>query len=965
MAPFDPDPQQRAVLDHPSGPMLVSGGFGTGKTTILRERFARLIDDGADPERLALVVGSRRARDEARRVVLQRLPLALPSLTIVTMQGLAYHVVGQRFDRLAYPAPPTVLSASEQFTRVRELLLGEDSARWPAYGPLLQLRGFADEVRQFVIRAQESLVSPEDIERRAAERDSVGWRELASFLRQYLEVLDSNGEVDFAGLVEQAAVAAAHGEPLFDHVIVDDHQDTTLAAERLLHELRATSLVVAGNLEAHVFSFQGTTDEPLRRFAERNSGAVEVTLTNAHRSAAGLRRGVARRPRLRAAHRRRARAPQDPRRGGDPVERPGRHLASPGRARRRTAPRARRRARPARDDGVRLARHPAGHPSVHPRAAVDRRRSERTRRPDRAAPDVGDRAPVARVGANAVARSCGPTAVRSARRSRCTRSPRPASEKRSTGSRTCSVARTTSEPRCSTRSACSGIGLPFSADLVRRAETDHHARVDLDAIVALASAIEAAGAAADPSVEAFLLSLGAAEGAPELSAGAEGGPDAVHVLTAHAAAGRGFDTVIVLDALEGDFPSLSRPEPMFDLTTLEGVRARSEINRRRLADERRLFQMVCRRAGRRVVLTATHPSGGSGVTLASRFVEEMDVGWLDVPAMPFADPVSVSEAAATWRRLLSDPGASAPERIASLDGLLALGDDPRRWWFQRDWTDLSAEPKDELSLSYSRLSTLENCDLQFVLSSELGLDPAGGYQAWLGKEVHAILEACDKGEIERTPEAFERALDERWDASRFPSYAISEAERANAKAVVIPNWFSRYAEPPATAIEQAFTFEFEGARIRGKIDRIGPVPEGGTRITDYKTGRSDNAPKAADSLQLGIYYLAVGECEELAEHRPVEAVELAFLGGKRGDRALDVKEWAVSEDTEEDYKHRMRDRIATLISRIRELDRGRTYVADTQANCFFCRFQTLCTRYPQGGPVFPLEEPGPVIEAAP
>ncbi|MCI0634645.1 MAG: ATP-dependent helicase [Actinobacteria bacterium] len=964
MAPFDPDPRQRAVLDHQNGPMLVSGGFGTGKTAVVRERFARLIDDGADPERLALVVGSRRARDEARRVVLQRLPLALPSLTIVTMQGLAYHVVGQRFDRLAYSAPPTVLSATEQFTRVRELLLGEDLAHWPAYGGLLQLRGFADEVRQFVIRAQEALLSPDDIERRAAERDVGGWRELASFLRHYLQVLDSNGEVDFAGLVEQAAVAAAQGEPLFDHVIVDDHQDTTLAAERLLHELRPTSLVVAGNLGAHVFSFQGTTDEPLRRFAQRNPGTVEVTLTTAHRpepaSVEAWRAVHVSEQHTAIARELRRIHVEDGVAWGELAviaRRQGERVAGLLRALDDAhVPRA------TMESGSPAAL-PATRPFILALRWIVAGPSERDGLVEPLlTSEVGRLSPASARTLLRLVRAHG----------------RPVGEalemhelaepgERESLAGLADVLRRAGEVHASVLDAFRvlWLELPFSADLVRRAETDHHARNDLDAVVGLAQAVEAAGASADPSVEAFLLSLGAAEGAPELSAGVEAGPDAVHVLTAHAAAGRGFDTVIVLDVLEGDFPSLSRPEPMFDLSVLEGIQARSEINRRRLADERRLFRMVCRRAARRVVLTATHPGGDSGVTLASRFVDEMDVDLRDVPAVPFADPVSVPEAAATWRRLLAEPTAPAPERLASLDGLLALGDDPRRWWFQRDWTDLSAEPKDELSLSYSRLSTLENCELQFVLSSELGLDPAGGYQAWLGKEMHAILEACDKGEIERTPEALERALDERWDASRFPSNAISEAERANAKAVIIPNWFSRYAEPPATAIEQSFAFGFEGARIRGKIDRIGPVPEGGTRITDYKTGRSDNAPKASDSLQLGIYYLAVGECEDLAEHRPVEAVELAFLGGTRSDQTLDVKEWAVSEDAEEEYKQRMRERVAELISRIRDLDRDRSYVADTQANCFFCRFQTLCTRYPQGGPVFPLEPSGPVSEAAP
>jgi hypothetical protein len=134
------------------------------------------------------------------------------------------------------------------------------------------------------------------------------------------------------------------------------------------------------------------------------------------------------------------------------------------------------------------------------------------------------------------------------------------------------------------------------------------------------------------------------------------------------------------------------------------------------------------------------------------------------------------------------------------------------------------------------------------------------------------------------------------------------------------------------------------------------VPEGGTRITDYKTGRSDSAPKPAESLQLGIYYLAVQEDDELAEHRPVQAVELAFLGGKKADAALDVRAWSVAEDVEEEYKARMRERLAGLIERVRELDVERRYVANTKASCFFCRFQTLCTRYPQGGAVFPIED---------
>ena len=72
-----------------------------------------------------------------------------------------------------------------------------------------------------------------------------------------------------------------------------------------------------------------------------------------------------------------------------------------------------------------------------------------------------------------------------------------------------------------------------------------------------------------------------------------------------------------------------------------------------------------------------------------------------------------------------------------------------------------------------------------------------------------------------------------------------------------------------------------------------------------------------------------------------------------------MREWAIEEGTETDYQARVRERISTLVGRIRELERTRRFVASTKASCFFCRFQTLCTRYPQGGAVFPID-PDPV-----
>ena len=199
------------------------------------------------------------------------------------MHGLAYLTVSNRLEALGYERSPTVLDRSDQLAKVRELLEGEDPGDWPAYGSMLGLRGFADQVRQLVLRAQESLLPPEDILKKAETAGLTGWRELAAFYRRYLDVLADLGTVDWAGLVAQAAASAGAGEPLFDHLLVDDYQDATFALERLLAELRPASLVVAGDPDAHVFSFQGTTDAPIHRFVDAFAGAGHVRLQTAHR----------------------------------------------------------------------------------------------------------------------------------------------------------------------------------------------------------------------------------------------------------------------------------------------------------------------------------------------------------------------------------------------------------------------------------------------------------------------------------------------------------------------------------------------------------------------------------------------------------------------------------------------------------------------------------------------------------
>ncbi|MGZ5295098.1 MAG: ATP-dependent helicase [Actinomycetota bacterium] len=956
---FLPDPQQEAVLAHTQGPLLVTGGPGTGKTAILRERFARLLAGGADPERVVLVTGSSRAKDASRAALLRRLPTSLPGLQVVTVHGLAYRILKDRFEALGYAEPPQVLSATEQFAKVQELLADQDRAEWPAYGSLLGLRGFADDVRQLLLRTQEAMRSPEAIAEAADRRGLTGWHELARFLGEYQAVLDDLNVVDFAALLQRAASVAGDGEPLFDHVLVDDFQDTSLAAEAILRGLGAPDLVVAADPGAHIFSFQGMSRVPLDRFTETFAGTSVVALETPHRAAEppAIAAWVA--PHTAEEH---ASIARELRRrhvedGVDwadmavVVRRQGAHLGGLLRALDDARiPRA------VPERGLSLTAEPATRPYVF---ALRWLVADELHREELAeqllTSDVVGLSPAATRGLlrTAVAR------LGSAAHALDVTEGLDEAEAARVDAAREAVAKASLFAGMSVQDAFRTLWeeLPCSRRLVDAATVDAEARRELDTVVTFANAVADTGEGGDTSVAAFLEGLDAGEHGPGYSAWERTRADAVQVLTAHGAAGLEFDTVLVAGAVEGNFPSLTRPEPMFDLGVLDRSVTNAERTRARIEDERRLFDMVLGRARSRVVLACadTHPDADE-LSSRSRFVDERGVPWTHVPTGPFDEPVSSREAQAAWRRTLADLSVPAWQRLAAVEGLIALGADPADWWFQHDWTDTGRPLHESMRVSYSRLSNLENCELQHVLGDDLGLGRDAGYQAWVGKVVHGLIEDCENGTVPKAKEAILAAVDARWDERVFPSKAVSVAYRRLVEERMFPNWWFSYGESQSLAVEKYFEFEFDGVTINGVIDRIGQILSGGTRITDFKTGNPDNAPKAEESLQLGIYYLAVQRSDDLAEYRPVRAVELAFVKGHWKTGEIVTKAWQVSQRSQEEYQARVEATLSHLLAEKFRLNEEEVYRPNPAANCFWCEFKSLCPLYPEGRPLFPVDE---------
>jgi superfamily I DNA/RNA helicase/RecB family exonuclease len=986
--PFVPDASQARVLEHGAGALLVSGGPGSGKTAVLRERFARLVEAGADPERVVLFTLSRRAAREARDRLMARLRRSVPELPAWSFHQYAYRELSARYAELAYEAPPRVLAAPEQYAEVRGLLLDQRPQDWPTFGDLLEVPAFGRQVADFVLRCQERLLSPEDLDAlvRRTGRDDLG--ELAVFYRRYLDALGANGQIDFGGLLQQASRLLELGSPGvagFRHVLVDDFQDVTVAGEAIVGALGrgADSVVVAADPGGHVFSFRGGSLEPLARLDRTLPGLRRDRLGTNHRL--GERAGVLHALDPPAADGRLAPA-------GDGGSAPGapefdaRVFAHPGEEVEAVAHEL---LRLRVDDDVAwssmavvlrrygpyltalrhaLSRHGipfvvvaetaalATEPAVRPvidllRYVFQPLRRDQLLEPLLASPLVG----------------LDPYGLRSLRREahrqdRPLRSlvedeaaelppaERPAVERLRTLVRTLPALAADRGPDAVFFEIWKGW-MPNAESLVASAPTSPAAGRHLDALSGFAATLgrfteRRPGA----TIEDYLETLDAAEFGPDpWLPPEERQPNAVRVTSAHRAHGMEFEAVVVAGCVEGEFPSLAHGSPLVSLEPLLEVTAAeaggSPASRRiarRLAEERALFRLVVSRARRRTVLFASTSSGSRTARSPSRFAARLGLAWDDRPREVPAS-TSLRSVEAELRRRLADRAEVPAHRLAAAASMAEVGADPAAWWGRFDWSEPGLPLHEgEIWTSYSHLSSLENCGLQYLYQEELGLDPSSSHQMWVGSLVHGLIDRVQRGELPRDLDTLRGEVEAGWRTEVFPNRAIEHRRKLDVVAM-LDRWM-RGEHEEAVRSEEWFEYPLDGAVIRGRIDAIFPMQNGHVRVVDYKTGRWVPTQKQVDeNLQLASYYLAVKRAPQLADLPEPGYLQLAYLGAGREQTAFAAP--GTSPKKREDYETWAEGRLLELIGRIR----AEVFAPDPEADCQFCPFQTICPRWPQGG----------------
>ena len=281
------NPSQREAVEHVGAPLLVVAGAGSGKTWTLACRVARLVDRGVRPERILLLTFTRRAARE----MLSRAERLTGERSVGRMWGGTFHSVGNRLLRLhgrALGLRPdfTVMDRTDSadlMDLIRgDLGLGTTERRFPRKDTLA-------DIYSRTVNAGAKL-------RDVLERDYPWCADDLDGIRQIFEAYMARKReqhcLDYDDLLlHWHALARAPGagervSKMFDHILVDEYQDTNAVQADILAATRPAGedLMVVGDDAQAIYSFRAATVRNILEFSERFPGTRIVRLEQNYRS---------------------------------------------------------------------------------------------------------------------------------------------------------------------------------------------------------------------------------------------------------------------------------------------------------------------------------------------------------------------------------------------------------------------------------------------------------------------------------------------------------------------------------------------------------------------------------------------------------------------------------------------------------------------------------------------------------
>ncbi|MFT4050473.1 MAG: ATP-dependent DNA helicase [Solirubrobacterales bacterium] len=297
--------EQKAAVSHRGGPLMIVAGAGSGKTRTLTRRFQWLVADGVPVDRILALTYTNEAAGELAERIEQALGDLPDEIHATTFHSLCMEVLRDESGAAGLNPFFSVARDADRvaimMNRLSEMTFEQISLRGNPAAALGDLCGVIDRLKEECVSPQQladyaAAARADAIDEDAREKAAL-IAERARLYAQHDEFLRDAAALDFGGMQYELWKLLSTNEEVrkrvakrFDHVLVDEFQDTTYVQLELLRLLSLDhgNLAAVGDDDQSIYGFRGASAGSILHFERRFGPATRVELELNYRSAAPI-----------------------------------------------------------------------------------------------------------------------------------------------------------------------------------------------------------------------------------------------------------------------------------------------------------------------------------------------------------------------------------------------------------------------------------------------------------------------------------------------------------------------------------------------------------------------------------------------------------------------------------------------------------------------------------------------------
>ena len=274
--------QQRIGVTTTEGPVLLLAGAGSGKTRVLTNRIAYLLEQGVNPWNILAIAFTNKAAGEMRERVDDMIGFGSESIWIATFHSTCVRILRRHIDKIGYDTNFTIYDTDDQKSTIKAICKRDN----------IDTKQIKERTILGVISScKNEMISPEEYEKTAMGN----WmnQRIAHVYKEYQKTLKKNNALDFDDLLLKTVDLFRYCPDVLEsyqnrflYIMVDEYQDTNTVQFEMIRLLaqKNRNLCVVGDDDQSIYKFRGANIRNILDFEFHYPEATVIKLEQNYRS---------------------------------------------------------------------------------------------------------------------------------------------------------------------------------------------------------------------------------------------------------------------------------------------------------------------------------------------------------------------------------------------------------------------------------------------------------------------------------------------------------------------------------------------------------------------------------------------------------------------------------------------------------------------------------------------------------